>query len=68
MERVVIQFQTPQDLAIFRTYAKEQIIKTNVADLSVLCDCSREAIAIAITKYGATVKSLQESDRNIKSD
>lgn len=58
MEKVFIQFQTPQDLSNFRKQAKDKIFKTEISDLVLHCECDKELIAIAITKYGAIVKDI----------
>jgi hypothetical protein len=55
MDKVILQFQTPQDLSAFRKFAKEGISDLNIVELQLTCDCSKEIIGQAITGYGATV-------------
>jgi hypothetical protein len=58
MERVILQFQTPQDLIGFRKQAGAVIIKSDVTNLILHCDCTKEVIAIAINEFGAVVKDI----------
>jgi hypothetical protein len=58
MEKVKLQFQTPQDLANFRNFAGIKIVKTEVVNLVLHCECDKELIAVAITKFGAMVTDL----------
>ena len=55
MELVKIQFQTPQDLTGFRKVVKSKIDQTNIADLYIVCQCSKEEIAIAMNHFGGRV-------------
>lgn len=55
MDKVILQFQTPQDLSAFRKFAKDGVSDVNIAELQLTCNCSKEIIGQAITAYGATV-------------
>jgi Chloramphenicol O-acetyltransferase len=55
MELVKIQFQTPQDLTGFRKVVKTQILEFNIAQLFIICQCSKEQIAIAMNYFGGKI-------------
>ncbi len=50
MEEVTLQ--TPQDLTSFRKLIHAKEIKTGIRSLPVACECSEEAIALAIYYFG----------------
>jgi hypothetical protein len=54
MEKVTLQFQTPQDLSNFRKAACE-IKEINIRELTMLCECTQVEIARAMNYYGARV-------------
>jgi hypothetical protein len=54
MERVTLQFQTPQDLSNFRKAACD-IKEVNIRDLTMICECTDTEIARAMNYYGAVV-------------
>jgi hypothetical protein len=58
MEKVSLHFQTPQDLTNFRLSVEMHVISTDVANLVIYCECSREVIARAMTEFGAVVKDI----------
>lgn len=55
MEKVSLQFQTPQDLSNFRKFVKVGITDFNIANLQLTCEGEKEIIAMAITSYGAKI-------------
>jgi hypothetical protein len=59
MERVTLQFQTPQDLSNFRKAACE-IKEVNIRELTMVCECTKKEIARAMNYYGALV--IEEHD------
>lgn len=54
MDKVTLQFQTPQDLTGFRKAACE-IKEVNIRELTMVCECTKQEIARAMNYYGATV-------------
>jgi hypothetical protein len=54
MEKVKLQFQTPQDLTHFRKSVKDGILEIDIANLTLICDCTKIDIARAMNN-GATV-------------
>jgi hypothetical protein len=54
MEIVKLQFQTPQDLTHFRKSVQEGILEIDIANLTLVCDCTKIDIARAMNN-GATV-------------
>jgi hypothetical protein len=55
MERVTLQFQTPQDLTNFRKSVIDKPIQTDIHNLTLTCDCSLTDIALAMNSFGAKV-------------
>ncbi|RYZ26708.1 MAG: hypothetical protein EOP49_43115 [Sphingobacteriales bacterium] len=56
MEKVILQFQTPQDFQSFRKMAGESIISVSIVELSIICNCALVDIASAINQFGAVVR------------
>ncbi|MDB5253397.1 MAG: hypothetical protein JWP27_2566 [Flaviaesturariibacter sp.] len=55
MERVTLQFQTPQDLTNFRKSVLGKPIETDIHNLTLTCECSPTDIALAMNSFGARV-------------
>jgi len=55
MQTIVLQFQTPQDLAGFKKMAAHHIVKVDLKELRLTCSCSLPDIAQAMNYYGAVV-------------
>jgi hypothetical protein len=60
MEKVKVQFQTPQDFQKFRKMAIESIVSVSIPDLYVICKCAMLDVATAINQFGATVTDVPE--------
>jgi hypothetical protein len=60
MEKVKVQFQTPQDFQKFRKMAIESIVSVSIADLYVICKCATLDVATAINQFGAVVTDVPE--------
>jgi hypothetical protein len=60
MKKVALQFDTPQQLYIFRRVSQVQVIRTDVLNLVIYCKISEDNINLAVNHYGAKVKELQE--------
>jgi hypothetical protein len=58
MERVKVQFQTPQDFQKFRKMATSSIVSVSIPGLYVICNCELLDIASAINQFGATVTDM----------
>ena len=54
-ELVTLQFQTPHDLTTFRQAVKARNLKTDIANLRLTCECTKQDIALAMNSYGAKV-------------
>jgi hypothetical protein len=61
MQSIILQFQTPQDLAGFRKMVSEQITEVNILNLTIRCMCNLPEIALAMNYYGAKVVSNMSS-------
>ena len=59
-ETLMLQFQTPQDLTGFRKAASESILKTDIKNLIVVCNCSDKNVALAMNNFGAMVVQEKE--------
>lgn len=55
MQTVLLQFQTPQDLAGFKKMAADHVINVNVKELQLTCECSLPTIAQAMNYYDAVI-------------
>ena len=62
MEKVALQFQTPQDLYNFRRSCTGTILKVDFANLVVYCECSKIDVSNAITRYGAVMTDFPNDD------
>jgi hypothetical protein len=60
MEKVKVQFQTPQDFQKFRKMAIESIVSVSIPDLYVICECAMLDVATAINQFGAIVTDVPE--------
>jgi hypothetical protein len=56
MEIISLQFQTPQALTSFRKLANIKVIRTDVTELVIYCECTPENMELAMKHYGAVVK------------
>jgi hypothetical protein len=56
MEKVKLQFQTPQDLTQFRKTVQEGILEVDIANLTLVCDCTKIDIARAMNNGAVVVE------------
>lgn len=61
MEIVTLQFQTPQDLTAFRKSMNEGVIKVDIHNLTLLCDCSKVDIARAMNNGAIVIEKKYKS-------
>ena len=52
-ELITLQFQTLQDLNLFKQAVDARNLVTDVANLQLICKCSKENIALAMNSFGA---------------
>lgn len=55
MEMVTLQFQTPQDLALFRQVVKSRTVRVDLKELHLVCHCSESDIELALDHYHAVI-------------
>lgn len=59
MRKIALQFDTPQQLYIFRRVSQVKVTRTDVLNLVIYCEISEDNINLAVNHYGAKVKELQ---------
>ncbi|MDB5197397.1 MAG: hypothetical protein JWP88_1768 [Flaviaesturariibacter sp.] len=54
-EKVTLQFQTPQDLTNFRKSLDARQVRTDIPNLRLTCECTKNDLALAMNSFGAKV-------------
>jgi hypothetical protein len=62
MEKLKLQFQTPQDFQGFRKMVPDSIVSVNIAELTITCTCTKEEIAYAMGRFDAKVIETIKDD------
>lgn len=64
MQVIALQFDTPQNLYIFRRTSKVKVVRTDVTELVIYCECCQQDIDYAVKHYGARVKDGEKQTRS----
>ena len=61
-QKVILKFATVSSLWSFRLEIHAQAFEMNFQQLSITCECSKQQIELAVTKYKASVVSSKREN------